>query len=200
MNELEKSLTGENYNCHDNIFLELKRKTRSLLLKYNALEYDEKQQKAAILKELIGCKGESVSIGAPFICDYGINIQIGSKVSINMNCSFMDCGKITIGDEVMIAPNVQIYTAVHPIELEDRLVKDWAIEDNRHFCQVATKPVNIGNGCWIGGGVIILPGVTIGRGTVIGAGSVVTTDIPEDVVALGNPCKVLRKINGSEND
>ncbi len=200
MDELEKSLVGLNYNCHDKIFLEFKRKTRELLLKYNALAYDEKSQKIEILEKLLGSKGETVSIGAPFLCDYGRNIHIGSKVSINMNCSFIDSGKITIGDNVMIAPNVQIYTAVHPIDLEERLVSDWRSGEGRHFCNVSTKPVSIGNGCWIGGGVIILPGVTIGDGSVIGAGSVVTRDIPDNVVAVGNPCKVLRKINDKELD
>lgn len=200
MNELEKCLSGEYYNCHDMIFLEFKRNAKQLLLKYNNLEYDEKLEKQVILKQLLGSIGENVSVGAPFLCDYGRNIQLGSNVSVNMNCSFMDAGTIKIGDNVLIAPNVQIYTAAHPIELDERLYSGWKAGDDHYFCNTYTKPVTIGSGCWIGGGVVILPGVSIGDGTVIGAGSVVTKDIPSNVVAVGNPCKVIRKINGERDD
>ena len=148
-----------------------------------------------MLKKLFNNIGKNVSVGLPFICDYGCNISIGSNVSINMNCTFVDCNKITIGNNVLIASNVQIYTATHPVELADRLTPNWNMESGEYFCRTYALPVTIGDGCWIGGGVIILPGVTIGKGTVIGAGSVVTKDIPDNCVAVGNPCKVIRQIN-----
>lgn len=196
MTELEKCMAGLNYNCHDNIFLEYKRKARELLTKYNALPYEYKREKTEILSSLFGNIGANVSVGTPFLCDYGCNIYIGDNVSINMNCTFVDCNKIQIGNQVLISSNVQIYTSTHPVELSERLTADWSPESGEYFCRTYALPVKIGNGCWIGGGVIILPGITIGDGTVIGAGSVVTKDIPDNCVAAGNPCKVLRRING----
>lgn len=115
---------------------------------------------------------------------------------MNMNCTFVDCNTITIGDNVLIASNVQLYTATHPVELSERLTPNWSIETEQYFCRTYALPIKIGNGCWLGGGVIVLPGVTIGDGSVIGAGSVVTKDIPENSLAVGNPCHVIRKING----
>ncbi len=193
--ELEKCLNGEWYDCHDEIFLEYKRIARDLLSKYRALSYNQKEEKRMILKELFGRIGENVSVGTPFICDYGCNIYLGNNVSINMNCTFVDCNKIEIGNNVLIASNVQIYTATHPVELSERLTPNWDSESGEYFCRTYALPVKIGNGCWIGGGVIILPNVTIGDGSVIGAGSVVTKDIPPNCVAVGNPCRVIREIN-----
>lgn len=198
MNELEKCMAGEWYDCHDEIFLEYKNTARRLLAQYNSLAYDQKKEKTAILKELFGSMGNNVSVGLPFICDYGRNIHIGTNVSVNMNCTFVDCNRIDIGDNVLIASNVQIYTATHPVELADRLTPDWNPKSGEYFCRTYALPVKIGNGCWIGGGVIILPGVTIGDGSVIGAGSVVTKDIPANCVAVGNPCRVIRQINKPE--
>lgn len=196
--ELEKCLAGEWYDCHDPIFLELKNKARSLLAKYNTLPYDKKTEKYEVLCEMFGRVGTNVSVGYSFICDYGCNIHVGNNVSINMNCTFVDCNRITIGDNVLIASNVQIYTAAHPIELAERLTPGWSPGSREYFCRTFAKPVTIEDGCWIGGGVIILPGVTIGRGTVIGAGSVVTKDIPANSLAVGNPCRVIRKLNEAE--
>ena len=193
--ELEKCLAGEIYNCHDEIFLEFKNTARILLTKYNSIPYDDKKEKREVLQKLFGCISTNVSVGSPFICDYGCNIYLGNNVSINMNCTFVDCNKITIGNNVLIASNVQIYTATHPIELKERLTPNWSIDSGEYFCRTYALPVTIGDGCWIGGGVIILPGVSIGNGCVIGAGSVVTKDILENSVAVGNPCRVIRKIN-----
>lgn len=176
-------------------FLEYKNTARKLLTQYNAFSYDQKDEKTKVLNQLFGSMGTNVSVGLPFICDYGRNIHIGTNVSINMNCTFVDCNKIEIGNHVLIASNVQIYTATHPVELSDRLTPDWDPVSGEYFCRTYALPVKIGNGCWIGGGVIILPGVSIGDGTVIGAGSVVTKDIPANCVAVGNPCRVVRKIN-----
>lgn len=195
MNELEKCMAGEYYDCHDEIFLDFKAHARELLKEYNTLAYGQKEKKTDILKQLFGAVGSNVSVGLPFICDYGRNIYIGDNVSINMNCTFVDCNKITIGDNVLIASNVQIYTATHPVELSERLTPNWRPETGQYFCRTYALPIQIGNGCWLGGGVIVLPGVTIGDGSVIGAGSVVTKDIPENSLAVGNPCRVIRNIN-----
>lgn len=193
--ELDKCMSGRWYDCHDRVFLELKDKARRLLTEYNSLPYDQKEKKREVLKEMLGSIGTNVSVGYSFICDYGCNIYMGNNVSVNMNCTFVDCNKITIGDNVLIASNVQIYTAAHPIELEERLTPDWTPDSDEYFCRTFALPVTIGDGCWIGGGVIILPGVSIGKGCVIGAGSVVTKDIPDNSLAVGNPCRVIRKIN-----
>ena len=122
MDELEKCMAGEYYNCHEKTFLDFKSHAAELLKVYNAFAYEQKEEKKAVLKELFGEIGENVSVGTPFICDYGRNIHIGNNVSINMNCTFIDCNKITIGDNVLIAPNVQLYTATHPVELGERYV------------------------------------------------------------------------------
>ena len=194
-NELEKCMAGEYYNCHDEIFLGYKTQARKLLKEYNMLAYEQKEEKADILSQLFGSIGTNVSVGLPFICDYGQNIYIGNNVSVNMNCTFVDCNQITIGDNVLIASNVQLYTATHPVELSDRLTPDWSPETDQYFCRTYALPIRIGNGCWLGGGVIVLPGVTIGDGCVIGAGSVVTKYIPDNSLAVGNPCRVIRPIN-----
>ncbi len=195
MTELEKCMAGEYYNCHDKVFLDFKEKTRKLLKQYNSLEYGQKTEKTDILKQMFGSIGNNTSVGLPFICDYGRNIYIGDNVSINMNCTFVDCNKIIIGNNVLIASNVQLYTSTHPVELSERLVPGWTPESGEYFCRTYALPITIGNGCWIGGGVIILPGVSIGNGSVIGAGSVVTKDIPDNSLAAGNPCRVIREIN-----
>lgn len=197
MTELEKCMAGEYYNCHDQIFLDFKANARKLLKEYHALSYEQKEEKTAILRKLFGKIGTNVSVGLPFICDYGRNIFLGNNVSVNMNCTFVDCNTISIGNNVLIASNVQLYTATHPVELSERMTPDWVPESEEYFCRTYALPIKIGNGCWLGGGVIVLPGVTIGDGSVIGAGSVVTKDIPENSLAVGNPCRVIREINTS---
>ena len=115
--EMEKCLAGEWYDCHAPVFLELKGKTHRLLMRYNSLSYEQKEEKYAILKEMFGSIGTEVSVGHSFLCDYGCNIHIGDNVTVNIGCVFVDCNKITVGNNVLIAPNVQIYTATHPIDL-----------------------------------------------------------------------------------
>ncbi len=195
MDELGKCMAGEYYDCHDEVFLEFKCTARRLLAQYHALAYEQKKEKTEILRKLFGGMGTNVSVGVPFICDYGRNIYVGSNVSVNMNCTFVDCNRIDIGSNVLIASNVQLYTATHPVELSQRLTPDWNPESGEYFCRTYARPIKIGNGCWLGGGVIVLPGVTIGDGCVIGGGSVVTKDIPPNSLAVGNPCRVIRKIN-----
>ncbi len=195
MGELEKCMAGEYYDCHDEIFLKFKSRARKLVKTYNSLDYEQKAEKDSILRQLFGSIGTNVSVGVPFTCDYGRNIYIGDHVSVNMNCTFVDCNQITIGNHVLIASNVQLYTATHPVELSERVIQDWDAQSRQYFCRTYALPIKIGNGCWLGGGVIVLPGVTIGDGCVIGAGSVVTKDIPKNSLAVGNPCRVVRSIN-----
>ena len=197
--ELEKCLDGEWYDCHNSVFLEFKEKTHHLLMEYNSLPYERKKEKYAILKEMFGSIGSKVSVGHSFICDYGCHIHIGNNVTVNVRCTFIDCNKITIGNNALIAPDVRIYTATHPIELNERLTPVETAEGIEYIRHTYALPVTVEDGCWIGGGVIILPGVTIGRGSVIGAGSVVTKNIPANCLAIGNPCRVVRKINGEQN-
>ncbi|MDR0711989.1 MAG: sugar O-acetyltransferase [Prevotellaceae bacterium] len=193
--ELEKCMDGECYDCHDSIFLDFKANARKYLSRYNALEYGDKAERYKLLQKLFGSVGNNVSVGNPFICDYGKNIYVGDNVSINMNCTFVDCNKIAIGNNVLIASNVQIYTAAHPVELSERLTPGWDADSKEYFCRTFALPVTIADGCWIGGGVIIVPGVTIGKGSVVGAGSVVTKNIPPNSLAVGNPCRVIRTLN-----
>lgn len=182
------------YDAHDPYFKNIKAKANEFLRNYNSTDYRDAHQRELLLKENLGSIGDYVTIGTPFLCDFAQNIHLGSKISINMNCSLMDSGKITIDDETMVAPNVQIYTGNHPTEPAERLNPNWQHNHAQHFVMTQSLPVKIGKRCWIGGGVIILPGVTIGDGTTIGAGSVVTKNIPSNVVAVGNPCRVIKHL------
>ena len=167
-------------------------RARELTRKYYFSDYADTEKRRAILLELLGGMGEDVAIDTPFHCDYGKNIFVGNHVIINMNCTFVDHREITIGDYVLIASNVQIYTASHPVLPQERLILEHRGADETFFRTFA-QPVEIRSHVWIGGGCIILPGVTIGENSVIGAGSVVTRSIPENCVAFGNPCRVMRR-------
>lgn len=171
--------------------LKLIARTRELTREYASTAYGDTEKKTAILRELLGGIGENVAIDTPFHCDLGKNIFLGSDVIINMNCTFVDDKPIRIGSRVLIASNVQIYTASHSVLPQERLVSDWR-ERGTTFFRTYALPVEIQNNVWIGGGSIILPGVTIGENSVIGAGSVVTRSIPANSVAVGNPCRVVR--------
>lgn len=191
MTEREKMLAGELYDCGDKELLDRWHKAKNLMRDYNLTDTDDMERKEAILAELLGGKGKNLWITAPFYVDYGNNIYFGNNCEVNMNCTFLDDNKIVIGDNALIAPNVQIYTAFHPTNAIDRFGEPK--EDGSFaFCKTQTAPVVIGKNVWIGGGVIILPGVTIGDNVVIGAGSVVTKDIPSDKIAFGNPCRIIR--------
>ena len=191
MTEKEKMLAGLLYDCGDPELLERWHKAKDLTRDYNRLDSKSIEQKEKVLSELLGGKGKNLWITAPFYVDYGCNIYFGDNCEVNMNCTFLDDNIIRIGDNALIAPNVQIYTAFHPTNAADRFgepKEDGSFE----FCKTKTAPVNIGNNVWVGGGVIIMPGVTIGDNVVIGAGSVVTKDIPSNKIAYGNPCRIIR--------
>ena len=162
-------------------------KARELARRYAQTDYSDTEARRSILTKLLGKIGDRVEIDALFRCDYGKNIFIGSDVIINMNCTFVDNSPITIGDRVLIAPNVQIYTAGHPILPQERLAADW-LEKGTPFFRTYAKPVRIEDGVWIGGGAILL----------LGAGSVVNRSIPENCVAAGNPCRVARCFDPEE--
>lgn len=192
MTEREKMLAGELYDCGDAELLSQWHKAKDLIREYNRLDSNNLLEKEKVLEDLLGGKGKNLWITPPFFVDYGNNIYFGNNCEVNMNCTFLDDNIIRIGDNALIAPNVQIYTAFHPTNAFERFgtpKEDGSFE----FCKTQTAPVTIGNNVWIGGGVIIMPGVTIGDNVVIGAGSVVTKDIPSDTIAYGNPCKVRRE-------
>ena len=195
MTEREKMLAGQLYDCGDKELLAEWHRAKDLARDYNNTDSSNKEEKERILNLLLGGRGENLWITAPFYVDYGNNIYFGNNCEVNMNCTFVDCNRIDIGSNVLIASNVQLYTATHPVELSQRLTPDWNPESREYFCRTYARPIKIGNGCWLGGGVIVLPGVTIGDGCVIGGGSVVTKDIPPNSLAVGNPCRVIRKIN-----
>jgi maltose O-acetyltransferase len=154
------------------------------LRRYNSTTEEQQEQRQQILQELFGKIGHTTSIVPPFHCDYGSNIFAGDRLYMNYACVILDCNPVHIGENVLCAPYVQIYTAYHPVEPEIRL-------SGRELA----APISIGNNVWIGGSAIICPGVTIGDNTTIGAGSVVVKDILENVVAAGNPCRVIRYLS-----
>lgn len=180
--EREKMLASELYDPLDKELSADRLKARLLIKKLNDTTEDEADVRAAILNKLIPDTGDGLWLQPPFYCDYGINIQLGDKVFFNFNCVVLDVAKVTIGSRTLIGPNVQLYTATHPLDYK---VRAAGLEYG--------KPICIGADVWIGGSVIVCPGVNIGDRSVIGAGSVVTKDIPSDVFAAGNPCKVIRQ-------
>jgi maltose O-acetyltransferase len=176
--EWEKMLAGQLYDPLDPELV----RARDLCQDLNATREADRDNRRRILTELFGRGGESVGMQPPFFCDYGSNILLGERVFFNFNCVVLDVCRVTIGDFTLFGPAVQVYTATHPMNAELRRKHEFA------------KPVAIGSDVWVGGGAIICPGVTIGSHTVIGAGSVVTRDIPDQVFAAGNPCRVIREI------
>ena len=190
--EKEKMLAGEIYDAGDEELLARWHLAKRLTRQYSQADTEDRGLLDSILAQLLGSKGKNVWIAAPFFVDYGENIHIGNNCEINMNCVFLDCNKIVIGDNTGIGPNVQIYAVTHPVSAQERLSRR---DDGEFpFWKSYTAPVTIGENVWIGGGSIILPGVTIGSNTTIGAGSVVAKDIPPDCLAVGNPCRVVRKL------
>lgn len=179
--EREKMLCGEEYNGFDPELIEMRRRTRVALKKYN------EDPSSKNMKAVFGYFPENLRLIPPFQCEYGENIRFGKNVFVNFNFSSLSCAEVKIGDNCYIGPNVGLYTAMHPIDPE---IRNMSIN--------LAKPIKIGANCWLGAGVIVLPGVEIGEGCTIGAGSIVTKNIPPRCVAAGNPCKVLRNLNGQQ--
>jgi maltose O-acetyltransferase len=180
--EKEKMIAGENYNCLDPELEADRQKTKKLLYRYNKTETEE--ERPPILRQLLGSFRENSLIWPPFFCSYGYNTYIGDYVFLNYMCTILDGADVRIGSHVMIGPAVQVYTAEHPLQSAPR-IQGWEV----------AKPIVIEDNVWVGGGAILLPGVTIGRNAVIGAGAVVSRDVPPNMVAVGNPARVVKEID-----
>lgn len=182
--EKEKMLAGELYNALDPELMAERTRARLLLKALNESREDEPESRAQLIQKLLPQAGPGLNIQPPFYCDYGTNIEIGENVFFNFDCTVLDVTPVRIGARTLFGPNVQIYAATHPM---DARVRAEGLESG--------KPISIGEDVWVGGSVVICPGVHIGDRTVIGAGSVVTRDIPSDVFAAGNPCRVIRPLD-----
>lgn len=183
MTEKEKMLAGLIYDASDPELLEEIEHARDMIFRLNNLHPSDSDGKNAILGKLLGKMGKNCRINLPFYCDYGSNIEIGDNFFSNFNLTILDEAMVIFGNNVFVAPNVSIYTAGHPVDPDERnTLAEYAL------------PVTIGSNVWIGGSVTIIPGVTIGDNVTIGAGSVVVKDIPSDCIAVGNPCRPIRKI------
>ena len=182
MKEKEKMLRSELYNSNDKELFNELLNAKKACVKSNNLFLDDMEKGNEIIRNLFNSTGKEFLIMPNFHCDYGFNISIGEKFYANHNLVILDCNKVSFGDNVFIGPNCGFYAATHPIDKDVRKELEYS------------KPIKVGNDVWIGGGVTVLPGVTIGDNVVIGAGSVVTKDIPSNVVAYGNPCKVVKNI------
>lgn len=183
MNQKERMLGGYPYQADDKLLSRERIRVRKLIKKYNASSPSEIRKRTNLLHKILGKQGEKCVIHPPFYCDYGYNIEVGENFFANYNCILLDINKITIGKNVMLAPSVIVTTAGHPIHSEARN-SGWEYG----------KPIKIGNNVWIGTNVVINPGVSIGNNVVIGSGSIVIQDIPDNVVCVGNPAKIIKRI------
>jgi maltose O-acetyltransferase len=179
----ERMLAGDLYIAADPELQRQSCRAQLLCERYNGTSVTEQEERRRILCELLGSVGDGVEIRPPFYCDYGYQIHIGARTFANFNLVALDVARITIGEDVQLGPNVQLLTATHPTEPELRRAK---FETG--------KPITIGKNAWLGGGVIVCPGVSIGENSVVGAGAVVVTDLPPNVVAVGNPARVIRTL------
>jgi maltose O-acetyltransferase len=178
----ERMLAGDQYIANDPDLARQGLRAAVLTAEFNATAGDDHDGRLRILRQLLGGVGEGTVIRPPLLCDYGYQTTIGARTFVNWGLIALDVGKITIGDDVQIGPNVQLLTATHPLEPEPRRAK-WE----------GSQPIAIGNNVWLGGGAIVCPGVTIGDDTVVGAGAVVVRDLPDGVVAVGVPARVVRR-------
>lgn len=188
MTEKEKRNQGILYDPnHDPELLREMVEAKDICYEYNRILPSKEQEREDLLRSFLGRCSSAFCIQPPFWCDYGYNIELGENFFANHNCVFLDGAKITFGDNVFVAPDCSFYTAGHPIDVEQR---NAGLE--------YAYPIVIGSNVWIGGGVKVMPGVTIGNNVVIGGGSVVVRDIPDNVVAAGNPCRILRPITDAD--
>ncbi|USH01650.1 sugar O-acetyltransferase [Grimontia kaedaensis] len=185
--EKQKMLSGELYRASDEELVADKMRCREAMRRFNQSLPESDEWKTA-KRDLLPNAPESVYIEPPFFCDYGIHVTFGENVFMNFNCTILDVAPVTIGNRVMMANNVQLLTATHPLDVQRRVydLEEYGL------------PITVGDNAWLGGGVIVLPGVTIGKNCVIGAGSVVTKDIPDNTIAVGNPAKVVRDLTAEE--
>lgn len=183
MTEKEKSYAEMLYQPGDPELVADRDETIRKLYAYNQMNPLDREGRAAAIRNILGKAGKNCVVEQPLFCTYGYNTSVGDNFFLNVNCKLMDSGKITIGDNVFIAPNVCLVTEEHSQNVEERLA---GLE--------YTHPIHIGNNVWICTGAIVLPGVTIGDNCIIGAGSVVTKDIPPNSLAVGKPCKVIREL------
>lgn len=185
MTEKEKCEAGLLYNAnYDEQLISERMACKDLCLEYNQLKNSDTQNRNELIKRILGSTKENICIEPNFWCDYGYNIEVGENFYANHNLTVLDCAKVKFGDNVFIGPNCSFYTAGHPLDAKQR-------NEGLEYAH----PIIVGDNVWLGGNVVVLPGVSIGNNTVIGAGSVVTKDIPDHVVAVGNPCKVIKNID-----
>ena len=189
MNQKERMLANLPYKAWLDGLSEERMANKKKIYKYNNLDPEKQNEKTALIKDILGKTGENINIEAPFHCDYGYNIEVGENFFANYNLVILDVGRVKIGDNAQIAPNVSIYTAGHPIH-----------PDSRNSGYEYGIDVTIGDNVWIGGNSCIVPGVTVGNNVVIGAGSVVTKNLPDNVIAAGNPCRIIREITEADRD
>ena len=187
MTEKEKMLSGKYYLGWDSELIQEREKTIDMLYDFNNIRPTLRKEREEIIKKIFNKTGESCWVESPFFCDHGYNISVGENFFAATNCVMLDCGKITIGDNVLIGPNVGIYTVNHAFDSKER-AEGYEI----------SKPVNIGDNVWIAGNVSIVGGVTIGSDSVIAAGSVVIHDIPNKVIVAGNPARIIREITDDD--
>jgi maltose O-acetyltransferase len=184
--ERGKMLAGELYDPRDPELVRARKRARDLCRALNGTRTAQRAERRRIARQLFGTGGDTVQVEPPFHCDYGANIHLGTRVFFNFACVVLDACEVRIGDHTLFGPAVQILTPLHPRDARSRRVREFG------------APVLIGSDVWVGGGALVLAGVRVGARTVIGAGSVVTRDIPEDVFAAGNPCRVVRSIDEAD--
>ena len=184
--EQQKMVAGELYDALDPELVAARIKARELCQQLNAAPDRDEILRRELCRQIFGKGGDTVWMQPPFHCDYGSNIELGERVFFNFNCTVLDVCRVRIGDYSLFGPGVQVLTPMHPLDAALRRKQEYG------------KPVDIGADVWVGAGALILPGVTIGSGTVIGAGSIVTRDMPANMFAAGNPCRVIREITADE--